>query len=275
MFMIAAAYVNALDLGVEFKLSVNQFYGSAQGIGPEQYRDSIYSNIALSDEPRTPDYINIWEREWYYYNYLNEVRHVLKMCHRACIQGYRQSELHFKHRAAEIRALFTPKGGWRAWLLENHPIECERYKELFDEGHGYCFIGVRRGDYMTAFNRTIHNPCGMDYYTKAMKLLPSQRYYIASDDIEWCRRNFVGEQFRFFELGIKDDIIQLGLMTLFQKYICANSSFNWWGSYLSEHGDDILITVPDKWIFGAAVQMSQIWSVYRDNMLIVNREIEY
>jgi hypothetical protein len=114
----------------------------------------------------------------------------------------------------------------------------------------------------------------MNYYEKAMKLLPAERYYIASDDIEWCKRNFIGPQFVFFDITMKNDLQQLAAMTLFKKYIISNSSFYWWGSYLSIHAKPTVIA-PDKWI--SPLHDRDMWKrdyIYRDDMIIVERSVE-
>jgi hypothetical protein len=91
-----------------------------------------------------------------------------------------------------------------------------------------------------------------------------------TDDFEWAKKNFVGEQFRFLE--IKDDLHQLLTSTLFKNYIISNSSFYWWGSFLSIYEKPKIIA-PDKWIFGSDVKREQYWSIYRDDMEIIERSI--
>jgi hypothetical protein len=144
----------------------------------------------------------------------------------------------------------------------------ERYPELF-EPHTYCFMGVRRGDYLP--RAAFHNPCGMDYFNKALKQCPAKKYYIASDDIEWCRKKFIGPQYIF--LDISDDLELLYLGTLFPKYIISNSSYHWWMSYLSAYADPLVIA-PDKWLFGASAVRSEYDSIYREDMIIIERAIE-
>ena len=111
----------------------------------------------------------------------------------------------------------------------------------------------------------------MIYYNAAMKSMTAERYYILTDDFEWAKRNFIGEQFRFLE--ISDDLHQLLASTLFDKYIISNSTFYWWGSFLSIY-DNPRIIAPDKWIHGAKASKDTYWSIYRDSMEILERPIE-
>ena len=74
-------------------------------------------------------------------------------------------------------------------------------------------------------------------------------YYIFSDDIGWCKSNFnflkkkVIVEHRFAGKKFKD---YLYLMTKFKYFIIPNSSFAWWGAWLSQV-DKKLIIAPKKW----------------------------
>lgn len=273
LFQIAAAYALALDMGIDFRISYLNFFGAGQGYGPDRYKESVYSNLNFENDRIYDNAAVIWEQIWTYAPIQRRAHELLHQFGYLCLQGYMQSELYFAHRRKEIKGLLTPRGGYSRWLMTRYPALAEQYKELFED-HGYCFIGVRRGDYLKPSNRHIHNPCGMAYYTKAMSLAPATRYYVASDDIEWCKRTFVGPQFRFFEFGHEEDHIQLAFMTLFRRFIIANSTFYWWGSYLSQYEDSRVIA-PDKWIFGSDVELWRYYSVYRDDMVVLERPIEF
>jgi hypothetical protein len=277
LFQIAAAYALALDLGVEFRISRRNFFGAgAQGRGPENYSTTVFSSLHFTEDPIYSNEAVVWEQSWTYESVRSRVKAMIHDRGYACIQGYYQSDLYFGGHAAAIRGLFTPGGsgsGYATWLRQHKPAIADMYRELLED-NSYCFIGVRRGDYLTKHNRTVHNPCGETYYRQAMLRMPSERYYIASDDIEWCRRTFVGPQFRFFELGLEEDEAQLAWMTLFRRYIISNSTFYWWGSYLSRYEDSVVVA-PDKWIFGPAVQPHQYYSIYRNDMTVLERLIEY
>jgi hypothetical protein len=274
LFQIAAAYALALDLGIEFRISRQNFFGAgAQGRGPENYSTTVFSALRFLEAPIYSNEAVIWEQSWTYDAIRARVEAMIRDRGYACIQGYYQSDLYFRNHAKAIRGLFTPTRSYGTWLRQQRPVLADMYKELLED-NSYCFIGVRRGDYLTNHNRTVHNPCGETYYRQAMLRMSSERYYIASDDIEWCRRTFVGPQFRFFELGLEDDEVQLALMTLFRRYIISNSTFYWWGSYLSCY-EDVTVVAPDKWIFGPAVDFRRYYSIYREDMIVLERPIEY
>jgi Glycosyl transferase family 11 len=268
LFQIAAGWSLSKRIGFKYVLGKTNFIPvDGQGNNLPRYENNIYKKIPICDSLPSP-VENYNERHFSYYGIYKD------LCSpntSICLNGYFQSELNFIEHAKEIKALFTPSEGPAAWLMEN-TNHFSNYPELFEEEHGFTFIGIRRGDYLKKSN--IHNPCGMTYYTKAIQVAPSQRYYIASDDIEWAKQNFIGPQFVFFEISRENDIEQFYLMMLFQKFIISNSSFYWWGSYLSIH-DEPFVVAPDKWIsWGHDPEIWKRMMIYRDDMIVLERPIE-
>jgi hypothetical protein len=105
-----------------------------------------------------------------------------------------------------------------------------------------CAIHVRRGDYLIR-----SSPCqvvGMDYYRQAINLFPDARFLVCSDDLEFCRKFFVGSRFTFSE-GNSDEE-DLYLMSMCRHQIIANSTFSWWAAYLNQNPDKRIIA-PRSW----------------------------
>lgn len=103
-------------------------------------------------------------------------------------------------------------------------------------------IHVRRGDY-------VNNPFYVDlsltdYYEKAMELFPTSTFLVFSDDIEWCKDRFQGKQFEFFH---SDELTDLNTMAACSGHIIANSSFSWWGAYLSPNCGKVVAPSVDNW----------------------------
>ena len=73
--------------------------------------------------------------------------------------------------------------------------------------------------------------------------------YIFSDDLNWCKKNFDFLNKKYF---VEHDFAgykfynYLYLMTCFKNFIIPNSSFAWWGAWLSVHKNKIVMT-PEKW----------------------------
>ncbi len=113
-------------------------------------------------------------------------------------------------------------------------------------------IHVRRGDYLEPQFSTVYSSCTARYYEQSLEYISKRvvapRYFVFSNDIQWCRDNlpvppssvFVGEGGR---LPAHEDLM---LMSLCQHNIIANSTFSWWGAWLNRNPNKIVCT-PSQW----------------------------
>ncbi|WP_343673257.1 alpha-1,2-fucosyltransferase [Chitinophaga sp.] len=148
--------------------------------------------------------------------------------------GFFQSEKFFLNVEAEVRHFFEPSAELDVYMRE-------RYGTAL--AGNTCSIHVRRGDYLKL--RYSFPPQSMKYYQKAMSLFDKQtKFLVFSDDIEWCKANFKGDQFYFVE-GERD-ITDLFLMSRCQHHILSNSSFSWWGAWLNKSAPKRVIC-PEHW----------------------------
>ena len=149
------------------------------------------------------------------------------------LNGYFQSEKNFPDRQF-IEWLFEPSDKIKANLVT--------YGNLL-QGHT-CSIHVRRGNYLNLQNH--HPVLSMDYYGRAIKAMEPfkiDRFLVFSNDINWCKNNFIGNQFTF----IQDiDYVELYLMASCNCRIISNSSFGWWGAWLYEKADTV-VCAPEVW----------------------------
>lgn len=116
-------------------------------------------------------------------------------------------------------------------------------KEIFEELEDPIFLHVRRSDYLV--KPEAHPVCPIEYYQEALTHFKEESpVLVFSDDIEWCKEQelFSGDQFMISESG--DHYVDLCLMSLCKHHIIANSSFSWWGAWLSE-SDNVI--APIKW----------------------------
>jgi len=112
-------------------------------------------------------------------------------------------------------------------------------------------LHIRRGDYLTSVNSNIHGVCDLEYYKKAIGLLDEKlgetRYFIFSDDIAWVKENLKMDNAIYIDSKEKriphEDIY---LMSLCDHNIIANSSFSWWGAWLNQNNEKIVIA-PNRW----------------------------
>lgn len=147
------------------------------------------------------------------------------------LAGFFQSEKYFKHIEKEIKEDFAFK--------EEILNPC---KEMVESVGDTISLHIRRTDYLTNPN---HTSLDLNYYTKALELLdPAIPVVIFSDDIEWCKEQkmFNSDRFMISESG--DHYVDLCLMTLCKYHVIANSSFSWWGAWLSNSRK---VIAPIKW----------------------------
>lgn len=99
-------------------------------------------------------------------------------------------------------------------------------------------IHVRRGDYVN--NPFYVDLTKTDYYSLAMKYFPNETFMIFSDDIEWCKKQDI---FRDCLFSDGDELTDLNKIAGSNGVIMANSSFSWWGAFLSEG----IVIAPKSW----------------------------
>lgn len=110
-------------------------------------------------------------------------------------------------------------------------------------------IHVRRGDYVTI--QDYHPLCSIEYYRDAIQYLGSdKKYFVFSDDINWCKDIFTDIDVTFVS-GLHD-WQEMYLMSMCKHNIIANSSFSWWGAWLNKNNN--MVIAPKNW-FGPAKQL--------------------
>lgn len=117
------------------------------------------------------------------------------------------------------------------------------------------WIHIRRGDYVTnKFANKFHGTKDLKYYQSALKTLekklpPTARkniqIFICSNDIPWCKQNLkFSYPVSYIENELGSDDMRVAKHA--KHDILANSSFSWWGAWLNENPEKIVIA-PRKW----------------------------
>jgi hypothetical protein len=146
--------------------------------------------------------------------------------------GYYQTEKYFTHIKEEIRSDFS-------FNLELYDKCLEFINSLNSE---VISLHIRRGDYVVNPNHPIQT---IDYYNKALKILPSNLpVIIFSDDSKWCSSQKIFDDSRFLISQESSADADLCMMSLCDYHIIANSSFSWWGAWLANSQK---IIAPKKW----------------------------
>ena len=161
---------------------------------------------------------------------------------RGYIDGYWQSEKYFEDIEDELRKTFT----FPALNDAKNENIVQKIKSTIS-----ISIHVRRGDYLGGFPIM-----GMDYYIPAMQYFiekyPQAHFYVFSNDVDWCRKNLLGDNIDFVDWNMGDkSFIDMYLMSQCQHHIIANSSFSWWAAWLNTNPQKEVIA-PRTWFFHAA-----------------------
>ena len=163
------------------------------------------------------------------------------------LEGYWQSEKYFHAYSKEIRNDFT-------FLSE----PSGRNKEILSliRKTNAISVHIRRGDYANnAHTNSFHGLCDKDYYIKALEYIADKIndpvLFFFSDDMDWVKLTFDSNSQKydsyFLDHTPKDKNFEdMLLMSQCKHNIIANSSFSWWGAWLNETPEKIVI-VPKNW----------------------------
>jgi len=152
------------------------------------------------------------------------------------IEGYFSSERFFADHQEAVRKAFTFRGGLS-----------EPAVELADTiGLHTVAISIRRGDFL---NNPLHNVCSVGYYHRAVRKMretvPDMELLVFSDEPDWVQRNMHFEVPARPAQEVTDPMEQMRLMAQCAHHIIPNSTFSWWGAWLSGSSN---VIAPDLWL---------------------------
>lgn len=152
------------------------------------------------------------------------------------LHGYFQSERYFLNCKDLIRKNFAFKEH-----VKNN-VYANGYSDIEDSSNEYTAIHIRRTDYLNI--QHAHPICTKDYYINCLnEIKPKTKIFVFSDDLNWCKENFIGEQYTHVNL---DHHCCLYMMTKVKNLVIANSTFSWWGAWLNNKQDKC-VYAPKQW----------------------------
>lgn len=147
----------------------------------------------------------------------------------------------------------------RKELLEDFIFPYQNNKELCNlksliEQREAVGVHVRRGDFLaTKYQREMGGICTEEYYSKAInqikKIYPSAFFCFFSNDMDWVRDNMKEENALYVDKNMFTtycDWYDMYLMSVCKHNIIPNSTFGWWGAWLNQNPDKIVIA-PKRW----------------------------
>ena len=237
MFQISAAVALSMDMGVEYKFDFDVCYTPAQGNTSNKYRDNIFKNI-------NNGHLNQGDFKRYTQPQFSYVK--LPKVDNISLFGDFQSVKYFEHHHNEIFNLFD--------LGTERLKKCVEFQSEINPsvGEKITAVHVRRGDYLTKPN--FHPVCTVEYYQKAMEEIGGGIFIFVSDDMKWCKENFKGDN--IFYSPFTNELDDLSLINSCDNQIISNSSFSWWGAFLC-NGEDNIIIAPSVWFGSQGPQDTQ------------------
>jgi hypothetical protein len=192
------------------------------------------------------------------FNYDENIKNIPDNCD---LRGYFQSEKYFKKYKNDLKTkefVFHPQ------------IESSVSNFLQHNTSELVCVHIRLGDYV--FNQNCHPVCTLDYYKTALKDILSLnvnndiQIVLLSDD--YTEANKMLREMGLFVIahGTENKFFDMCLMTKCQYHVIANSSFSWWGAWLS---NSKMTIAPKKW-FGDASHMPKTWDdIYAENWITI------
>ena len=180
---------------------------------------------------------------------------ILSVPNNSYLEGYWASEKYFQDISDVIRKEF---------ILKNTPDAINKAMMKRISSCNSISIHVRRNDYVEdKKTNDFHGVCGLEYYNKAVsmigKKIKNPTFFVFSDDPEWCKINLrldFPTDYVTHNLG-KKDYEDMRLMSACKHNIIANSSFSWWGAWLNNNSNKIVVA-PKKWFADASTNTADL-----------------
>jgi hypothetical protein len=148
------------------------------------------------------------------------------------LSGYMQSHLYFNKYRDYIINLFS---------IDNISLQYihNKYPMISDEKFTPISLHIRQ-----CYGYNIKYSA--DYFNDAVKYIKERGvknplFYIFSDDINWCKNNIIIGSDNTVYVENNPDYIDLWLMSLCKHNIISHSTFSWWGAYLNQNNEKIVI----------------------------------
>jgi hypothetical protein len=253
MFQYTAGRALSIRLGVPLKLDLSWFSTIAKNDSTRPYMIGAFPSINVETALKHGLFSRLLRRFFRQkIGYVPEPGYAYwegfqRITDPAYLYGYWQNEMYFNTITDLIRKDFT--------FPPLPSSEAEKIAARINDTDNAVAVHIRRGDYVSnASTHGFHGLCSQEYYTNAFKTIAARcasrlELFIFSDDSIWVRENFDTQGLSATVIDFPEHLSapwhDMHLMTLCRHHIIANSSFSWWGAWLS-NGDGIVIA-PKRW----------------------------
>lgn len=264
-----ALYLKLKSMGKDVKMDDFTCYGPGERAKQLQVFDISYDRLTKREyEALTDSCMLPWHRVRRKLTGRKDLSYRESSCNfdpeilkreQALLLGYFQTEKYFEDIREQVREAFLFRN-----FIPSPGVQ--EYEKMMADSASVS-IHVRRGDYLKPENQALFGGiCDEAYYERAISkmrsFLPQARFFVFSNDPAWVKEHYQGSDFTVVEgndegTGYAD----LYLMSRCRHHILANSSFSWWGAWLDNNPDKIVIA-PKKWFNGR-----DFYDIYTREML--------
>ncbi|MBL4585894.1 MAG: alpha-1,2-fucosyltransferase [Flavobacteriales bacterium] len=255
LFQYAYGLAASKRIGTELKLDLSWFNDNSDHRAYVLDRFNIDVEVATKAEieyTRTCNGRNIFE---YRYNLL---RNALAARHRKAvvkedisyfdaalkqpyenshIEGYFSSELFFREFEDEVKKQLV--------FAKKPPAASLQIMEQMNSENAVA-LSIRRGDFL---KYPLHNTCSVEYYQRAIEKMQESiekpKLFIFSDDMDWVKANMKFDLPYVLVPEMTDHMEHIRLMENCRFHIIPNSTFSWWGAWLSTPKR---VVAPQHWL---------------------------
>ena len=251
MFQYASLKGIAKNRGYDFSIPPQQVFGQNDDLVRNSplniytvFENISKNNIQISRNPILQERMHEFDEELF----------------RSCpdnvdLFGYYQSPKYFEHINDEIKNDFK--------FSDDVEAVCNEMYESINDGKKVISLHIRRTDYTVNNNHPLQP---IEYYQNALTFFDkTDRLIVFSDDPKWCQKQGMFSDDSILISEGNDADIDLCLMTKCDYHIIANSSFSWWGAWLSKSKD---VIAPSKW-FGPDKQHLETKDLYCEDWTII------
>lgn len=230
LFQISASFAYSKKYKKNLMFNSSIAYIVHQNI--EHYKDNIFSKLPFQKDIQRYD--TLYTEQSFEYNEIPFFNGSVYL------DGYFQSEKYFLNFRNDLLYLFD--------IGEiNKSIINEKYFDLIKKNT--CSIHVRRGDYLN--HPDVHPTLSLDYYKQTISHFNNDvTFLVFSDDIKWCKENLKTLSDKLVYIEGNSDFQDMYLMSICKNNIICNSTFSWWGAWLNNNQNKIVVA-PKTW-FGPA-----------------------
>lgn len=267
LFQYATARSISLRKGVEFKLD-NNVYKESLGHNILRYklnRFNVIENFATDEEIKKYSNevpVSFFQRAYNFFltkklnipNRYNKKSHLIERfddkidgriidCRDGMyLEGWFGKEAYFRDFRSELE---------RDLSLKNPPAsENQKLLEKIENCNSVS-VHMRRGDIAAGIHNSFFRLLPLSYYEEALKIITDRVkdpvFYIFSDSIDWVKENFkIDWPIVYVDNNGDREYEDLNLMMHCKNHIIANSTFSYWGAWLGDRPDHVVVA-PETW----------------------------